>query len=150
MFIIATEPNLSIFIFALSHVLSLRIAKKLRSHSAEVIGNVHAILNRTNKLGNLFPSHFVIAFANVSGRSLETTANHLRYQSRSSWSATSLFIKSSPYSSKIGEMSTFSLNFSEHKTDVVKINNLAALQMKLLKRYVVSESKFVSWQLLEY
>ena len=84
MFIIATEPNLSIFIFALSHVLSLRIAKKLRSHSAEVIGNVHAILNRTNKLGNLFPSHFVIAFANVSGRSLETTANQLRYQSRSS------------------------------------------------------------------
>ena len=36
-------------------------------------------------------------------------------------------------------MSTFSLNFSEHETDGVKINNLAALQMKLLKRYVISE-----------
>ena len=36
-------------------------------------------------------------------------------------------------------MSTFSLNFSEHKTDGVKINNLAALQMKLLKQYVISE-----------
>ena len=84
MFIIATEPNLSIFILALSHVLSLRIAEKLRSHSAEVIGNVHAIFNRTNKLGNLFSSLFVIAFANVSDRSLEATANHLRYQSRNS------------------------------------------------------------------
>ena len=27
------------------------------------------------------------------------------------------------------------LNFLEHKTDGVKINNLAALQMKLLKRH---------------
>ena len=78
MFIVATEPNLSIFILALSHVLSLRIAKKLRSHSAEVIGNVHAIFNRTNKLGTLFSSHFVIAFANVSGQSLKATTNHLR------------------------------------------------------------------------
>ena len=36
-------------------------------------------------------------------------------------------------------MSTFSLNFLEHKTDGVKINHLAALQMKLLKGYVISE-----------
>ena len=84
MFIITTEPNLSFFILALSQVLSLRIAEKLHSHSAEVIGNVHAIFNRTNKLGNLSSSHFVIAFANVSGRSLEATANQLRYHGRSS------------------------------------------------------------------
>ena len=76
--VIATEPNLSIFILAHSHVLSLCIAEKLRSHSAEVIGNIHAIFKRTNKLGNLFSSHFVIAFANVSGQSLKATANHLR------------------------------------------------------------------------
>ena len=50
MSIIATEPNLSIFILALSQVLSLRIAEK---HSSEVIGNVRAIFNRTNILGNL-------------------------------------------------------------------------------------------------
>ena len=36
-------------------------------------------------------------------------------------------------------MSTFSLNFSEDKTDGVKINNLAALQLNLLKRCVISE-----------
>ena len=36
-------------------------------------------------------------------------------------------------------MLTFSLNFLEHKTDGVKINNLAALQIKLLKRHVISE-----------
>ena len=36
-------------------------------------------------------------------------------------------------------MSTLSLNVLEHKTDGAKINNLAALQMKLLKRYVISE-----------
>ena len=82
MFIIATEPNLSIFILALSHVLSLRIAEKLRLHSAKVIGNVHAIFNSTNKLENPFSSHFVIAFANVSGQSLEATTNHLRCQSK--------------------------------------------------------------------
>ena len=51
-------------------------------------------------------------------------------------SAASLFIKSSSYSSEIGEMSTFSLNISEHKTGGVKINNLAALQLDLLKRCV--------------
>ena len=81
MSIIATEPNLSIFILALSQVLSLRIAEK---HSSEVIRNVHAIFNRTNKLGNLSSSHFLIAFANVSDQSLEATANHLRCQNRSS------------------------------------------------------------------
>ena len=84
MFIIVTEPNLFIFILALSHVLSLRIGEKLRSHYAEVIGNVHAIFNRTNKLGNLFSSHFVIAFAKASGQPLEATANHLHCQSRTS------------------------------------------------------------------
>ena len=42
MFIIATEPNLSILIFVLTQVLSLRIADKIRLHFAEVIGNVHA------------------------------------------------------------------------------------------------------------
>ena len=129
MFNIETEPNLFIFILALRHVLSLRIAEKLHSHSGEVIGNVHAIFNRTNKLGNLSSSHFLIAFANLSGWSLEATANHLRY----------LFIKSSSYSSKIGEMSTFLLNFSEHKTDGAKINNLAALHLNLIKRCVISE-----------
>ena len=36
-------------------------------------------------------------------------------------------------------MSTFSLNFSEHKTDGAKINNLVALQMNLLTRSVISE-----------
>ena len=36
-------------------------------------------------------------------------------------------------------MSTFSLNFSEHKTDGAKINNLDALQLNLLKRCVISE-----------
>ena len=36
-------------------------------------------------------------------------------------------------------MSTFSLNLSRHKTDGVKINNLAALQLNLLKRCVISE-----------
>ena len=139
MFIIETELNLSIFILALRYFLSLRIAEKLHSHSAEVIGNMHAVFNRTNKLGNLSSSHFLIAFANLSGWSLEATTNHLHYQSRSSWSATSLFIKSSSYSSKIGEMSTFLLNFSEHKTDGAKINNLAALQLNLIKRCVISE-----------
>ena len=82
--IIATEPSLSIFILALSQVLSLPIAEKLRSHSAEVIGSVHAIFNRTNKLGNLSASHYLIALANLSGQSLEATANHLRGQSRCS------------------------------------------------------------------
>ena len=53
MSVIATEPNLSIFILGLSQVLSLRIEEKLRSRSAEVIGIVHAIFNRTKKLGNL-------------------------------------------------------------------------------------------------
>ena len=84
MLIIATEPNLSIFILPLSYVLSLLIAEKLHLHSAEVIGNAHAIFNRTNKLGDIFSSHFVIAFADVSGRSLEATANLLHCQSRSS------------------------------------------------------------------
>ena len=89
--------------FALSQVLSLRIAKKQRSHSAEVIGNEHAIFNSTNNLGNLSLSHFLIAFVNLSGiHSI-------------------LFIKSSSYSSKIGEISTFSLSYSEHKTDGVCI-----------------------------
>ena len=83
--------------------------------------------NRTNSLGNLSSSHFIIAFANVSGRSLEATNSHLHCQSRSCWSTTSLFMKSSSYSSKIDKMSTFSLNFSEHKTDGFKINNSAAL-----------------------
>ena len=58
---------------------------------------------------------------------------------KSSRSTKSLLIKFSPYSSKIAEISTFSLNFSEHETDGVKINHLAALQLKLLKRYVISE-----------
>ena len=48
-------------------------------------------------------------------------------------------LKSSSYYSKIGEMSTFSLNFTEHKTDGAKINNLAALQSNLLKQCVISE-----------
>ena len=61
------------------------------------------------------------------------------YQSRSSWSATPLFTKSSSCSSKIGEMYTFSLNFSEQKTDGAKINNLAALQFNLLKLRFISE-----------
>ena len=56
----------------------------LASLIVEVIGNVHAIFNRTNKLGNLSSSHFVIAFANVSGQSLEATANQLRCHGRSS------------------------------------------------------------------
>ena len=139
MFITETESNLSIFILALRHALSLHIAEKLHSHSAEVIGNAHAIFSRTNKLGNLSSSHFLIAFANLSGRSLTATANHLRHQSRSSWSGTSLFIKSSSYTSQIGEMSTFSLNFSEHKTDGVKISNLAVLHLNLIKRCFISE-----------
>ena len=45
MSIIATEHNLSFFLLALNQVLSLLIAEKLRPHSAEVIGNVHAIFN---------------------------------------------------------------------------------------------------------
>ena len=88
MSIITTEPNLSIFMLALSQVLSLRVAEK---HSSEVIGNVHAIFNGTNMLGNLSWSHFLIAFGNVSGRSLEATANHLRCQNRSSWSTTYVY-----------------------------------------------------------
>ena len=64
--IIATEPYLSVFILALSQVLSLHIAEKLRSYSAEVIENAHAIFNRTNKLENLSASHFLIDFATVS------------------------------------------------------------------------------------
>ena len=36
-------------------------------------------------------------------------------------------------------MSTLSLNFLKHKTDGVKINNSAALQIKFLKQYVTSE-----------
>ena len=36
-------------------------------------------------------------------------------------------------------MSTFSLNFSEHKTYGAKIYNLAALQMSLLKQCDISE-----------
>ena len=119
MSIIATEPNLTIFLLDPSQVLSLYIAEKLHSHSAEVIGTVHGIFNRTNKLGNFSSSHFLIALANVSGQSLEITTNHFRCQSRSSWSTTSLFIKSSSCSSKIGEMSIFCSNVSEHKTDDV-------------------------------
>ena len=79
MFIIATEPNFSIFIIALNQVLSLPIAEKLRLHSVEVTGNKRAIFNGANKLGSLSSSHFVTAFANVSGRSLKATANHLRH-----------------------------------------------------------------------
>ena len=84
MSIIATGPTLFIFIIALIHILSLRISEKLHSHSAKVIENVHAIFNRTNKLGELSSSHFLTGFVNVSGRSLEDIANHLRCQSRSS------------------------------------------------------------------
>ena len=83
MSIIATEPNLSIFIFTLGQVLSVRTAEKLRSHSTKVIENVHVILN-TKKLESLSSSYFLIALAKVPGRSLESTTNHLRYQSRSS------------------------------------------------------------------
>ena len=36
-------------------------------------------------------------------------------------------------------MTTFSWKFSEHKTDGSKINNLAALQLNLLKWYVIPE-----------
>ena len=80
--IIATEPNHSISLFVLSQVLSLRIAEKLLSHSAEIMENVHVIFNRTNTLGNLSSSHFLIAY--ISGRSLEATINYLRCQSRCS------------------------------------------------------------------
>ena len=83
MSIIATEPNLSIFIFTLGQVLSVRTAEKLRSHSTKVIENVHVIFN-TKKLESLSSSYFLIALAKVPGRSLESTTNHLRYQSRSS------------------------------------------------------------------
>ena len=43
------------------------------------------------------------------------------------------------YASKIEEVSIFSLNVSEHKkTYIVKTNSLAALQLELLRRRVIS------------
>ena len=140
--IIATEPNHSISLFVLSQVLSLRIAEKLLSHSAEIMENVHVIFNRTNTLGNLSSLHFLIAY--ISGRSLEATINYLRCQSRCSWSTTFLFIKCSSCSFKIGEISTLSLDFSEHETDGVKMSNLTDLQLNLLKRCVISKKKWIN------
>ena len=43
------------------------------------------------------------------------------------------------HASKIEEVSIFSLNVSEHKkTYIVKTNSLAALQLELLRRRVIS------------
>ena len=103
---------------------------------------MNVIFYRTNTLGNLSSAHFLIA--HVSGQSLEATVNHLRCQSRSSWSTTFLFIKSSSYSFKIGEMQTFSLIYSEHKTDGVKMNKLVPLHLNFLKRCAISEKKWVN------
>ena len=133
MFIIVTEPNLFIFILALSHVLSLRIGEKLRSHYAEVIGNVHAIFNRTNKLENLFSLHLPNCFCQCIWPILGSYCQPLAWPK---WRFLIHYIsthKSSSNSSKVGEMQTFSLNFSENKTDGAKISNLAALKLDLLK-----------------
>lgn len=123
--IIATEPSLSIFILALSQVLSLPIAEKLHSHSAEVIGNVHDF-QQNQQVRESFLNAFLNVFANVSDRSwklLPTTC------------IVKVEVLDPQYLYQIfftlfqnWEISTFSLNFSEHKTDGVKINNLTALQ----------------------
>ena len=95
------------------------------------------IFNRTIKLGNLSLSYFLIAFTNVSSPSLEATANHSCCKYRSSWPTISPFDKFS-YPSKIEGVSIFPLNVSEHKTYIVKTNDLAALQLELLRRCVIS------------
>ena len=119
--LIATEPYLSNFMFAFSQVHSLRIAEKLSSFSAEVIGNVHVIFNRTNKLRNLFPSHFLTAFVNICGRHLEAITNHFRCQSRSFWSTKSPLREKCPYSEFFGPYFPASyLRFGMHQTSIVR------------------------------
>ena len=125
MSIIATTSNLSILIFTLSEVLGLRMTEKLHSHSAEVIGNVHDF-QQNQQVRESFLNAFLNVFANVSDRSwklLPTTC------------IVKVEVLDPQYLYQIfftlfqnWEISTFSLNFSEHKTDGVKINNLNALQ----------------------
>ena len=125
MSIIATTSNLFILIFTLSEVLGLRMTEKLHSHSAKVIGNVHDF-QQNQQVRESFLNAFLHVFANVSDRSwklLPTTC------------IAKVEVLDPQYLYQIfftlfqnWEMSTSSLNFSEHKTDGVKINNLTALQ----------------------
>ena len=125
MSIIATTSNLSILIFTLSEVLGLRMTEKLHSHSAEVIGNVHDF-QQNQQVRESFLNAFLNVFANVSDRSwkLLPTACIVKVEVLDPQYLYQIFFTLF----QNWEISTFSLNFSEHKTDGVKINNLTALQ----------------------
>ena len=125
MSIIATTSNLSILIFTLSEVLGLRMTEKLHSHSAEVIGNVHDF-QQNQQVRESFLNAFLNVFANVSDRSwkLLPTTCIVKVEVLDPQYLYQIFFTLF----KNWEISTFSLNFSEHKTDGVKINNLTALQ----------------------
>ena len=129
MSVIAPKSNLSLFIFSLSQVLSLSIVRKLRSHSAEVIENVHVITNRTNMLRKSFHciSYLLLPmYLTDRWKLLPTTcAAKVEILDLHHLYLSNLF-HTLPES---GKYQHFSLNFSEHKTDGVKINNFAVLQL---------------------
>ena len=129
MSVIAPKSNLSLFMFSLSQVLSLSIAWKLRSHSAEVIENVHVITNRTNMLRKSFHciSYLLLPmYLTDRWKLLSTTcAAKVEILDLHHLYLSNLF-HTLPES---GKYQHFSLNFSEHKTDGVKINNFAVLQL---------------------
>ena len=129
MSVIAPKSNLSLFMFSLSQVLSLSIAWKLRSHSAEVIENVHVITNRTNMLRKSFHciSYLLLPmYLTDRWKLLPTTcAAKVEILDLHHLYLSNLF-HTLPES---GKYQHFSLNFSEHKTDGVKINNFAVLQL---------------------
>ena len=69
MCIIAKALSRSEFMLDLNHVLNLLIAEKLRSHSADVTGNVQPILIKMKMLGNLSLSQPLMNLGRLSGRS---------------------------------------------------------------------------------
>ena len=130
MSVIAPKSNLSLFMFSLSQVLPQSIhCMKTTFPFCRSNRKCACYYQQNEHVKEVFSLHFLFAFTNVFDRSLEATTNHLRCQEEILY-LHHLYLSNLFHTlPESGKCQHFCLNFSEHKTDGVRINNFAVLQL---------------------
>ena len=105
--------------------------EKLRSNSEYVTGNVHPMFRSSKRSGYWISLHFLMALANVSGISSQSTVDHFLFHNINSWSTASGFGRSLSY------ILSSSRNLVESSSQIIEgaKQNLTSNIMRFLEPY---------------